>query len=172
MTDEVVRSSRRLTRLGLRGTSEESTAAGVYGVIVGAAVMAASHAASAVAAAVAVLVTLVIYWAAERYSRIVAQRIHAGRPPDRRELVQQLTSGWEMVSASFLPLAVLVVSRLLGAGLSAAILLSLSCSTVVLGVAGWEMGRDGRLTVRERLVSTAIAGAFGAGLIVLKMLLH
>jgi hypothetical protein len=144
----------------------------VYGVIVGAAVMAASHAASAVAAAVAVLVTLVIYWAAERYSRIVAQRIHAGRRPDRRELVQQLTTGWEMVSASLLPLAVLVVSRLLGAALSTAILLSLSCSTVLLGVAGLEMGRDGRLTVRERLVSTATAGAFGAGLIVLKMLLH
>jgi hypothetical protein len=166
------RPSRRLTRLRIGGTSEESTAAGVYGVIVGAAVMAASHSKSAVAVAVAVLVTLTIYWAAERYARIVAQRIHDGRRPDRRELRLQLTTGWEMISASLLPLVVLVVSRLLQASLTTAILLALGCSTVMLGIAGWEMGRDGKLTVGERLVSTATASAFGAGLIVLKMLLH
>jgi hypothetical protein len=45
------------TRLRLAHATEESTAAGVYGVIVSAAVMAASHAASAVALIVAVLVT-------------------------------------------------------------------------------------------------------------------
>ena len=168
----MVRTSRYLTRLSVRGHSEEATAAGVYGIIVGAAVMAASHAETAVAVAVAVLVTLLIYWAAERYARIVAQRIHAGRRPDRRELGQQMATGWEMVSASFLPLAVLIVSRLLHAGLTTAVLLALCCSTLLLGVAGWEMGRDGRLTIRERLVSTATASAFGAGLIVLKMLLH
>ncbi len=94
------------------------------------------------------------------------------RRPDRRELRLQLTTGWEMISASLLPLAVLDVSRLLRAPLTTAILLALCCSTVVLGVAGWEMGRDGRLSTGERLVSTATAAAFGAALIVLKMLLH
>ena len=65
-----------------RGSTEEATAAGIYGVIVSAAVMAASHAPTAVATVVAVLVTLTIYWGAERYSRIVAERIHQGhRPP-------------------------------------------------------------------------------------------
>ena len=168
----MVRSPHHLARLGGGGTGEESTAAGVYGVIVGAAVMAASHAESAVAVMVAVLVTLVVYWGAERYSRVVAQRIHAGRPPDRHELRLQLTTGWEMVSASLLPLAVLVVSRLLGAELETAILLALSSSTLLLGLAGWEMGRAGKLTVRERLVSAATAGAFGGALIAQKMLLH
>lgn len=156
----------------LRRASEESTAAGIYGVIVGAAVMAASHAATAVAVMAAVLITLVTYWGAERYARIVAKRIHEGRRPDRRELREQLTAGLEMVSASFLPLAVLAVARLLGAGLSVAILAGLACSTVLLGVAGWEIGRDGKLTVRERLVSAATAAAFGVLMIVLKMLLH
>ena len=124
---------RYFSRLGLGGSSEESTAAGIYGVIVSSAVMAASHAATAAAATVAVLVTLVIYWGAERYARIVAERIHSGRRPDRRELRHQLTTGWEMVTASFLPLAVLDVARLLGAQLSTALLAGLSCSTLLLG---------------------------------------
>jgi hypothetical protein len=168
----VVRSSRHLGRLGLGGSSEESTAAGIYGVIVSSAVMAASHAATAVGATVAVLVTLVIYWAAERYARIVAERIHSGRRPDRRKLRRQLTIGWEMITASFLPLAVLDVARLLGAELSTALLAGLSCSTLLLAIAGWEVGRDGKLTTGERLVSAAIAAAFGGVMIVLKMLLH
>ena len=159
-------------RLGLGGSSEESTAAGIYGVIVSSAVMAASHAATAAAATVAVLVTLVIYWGAERYARIVAERIHSGRRPDRRELRHQLTTGWEMITASFLPLAVLDLTRLLGAQLSTALLAGLSCSTLLLGLAGWEVGRDGKLGTGERLVSAAVAAAFGGVMIVLKMLLH
>jgi hypothetical protein len=163
---------RYLPRLGLGGSSAESTAAGIYGVIVASAVMAASHAATAGAATVAVLVTLVIYWGAERYARIVAERIHSGRRPDRRELRHQLTTGWEMITASFLPLAVLDVVRLLGAELSTALLAGLSCSTLLLAVAGWEVGREGKLTTRERLLSATVAAAFGGVLIVLKMLLH
>ena len=163
---------RSLRRLGLGGSSAESTAAGIYGVIVASAVMVASHVATAVAATVTVLVTLIIYWGAERYARIVAERIHSGRRPDRRELWHQLTSGWEMVTASFLPLAVLDVTRLLGAQLSTALLAGLSCSTLLLGVAGWEVGREGKLTTWERLVSATVAAAFGGVMIVLKMLLH
>jgi positive regulator of sigma E activity len=153
-------------------STEESTAAGVYGIIVGAAVMAASKATSAVAVVVAVLVTLVVYWGAERYARIVAGRIHDGRRPDRRELLSELTTGWAMVSTSVLPLVVLIVARVLGAGLPTALLWALGCSTLLLGLAGWEVGRNGRLTPRERLVSAATAAAFGGVLIVLKVLLH
>ena len=160
------------SRLGLGGSSAESTAAGIYGVIVASAVMAASHAATAAAATVAVLVTLIVYWAAERYARIVAERIHSGHRPDRRVLRHQLTTGWEMVTASFLPLAVLDVFRLLGAELSTALLAGLGCSTLLLGIAGWEVGREGKLTLRERLVSATVAAGFGGVMIVLKMLLH
>jgi len=163
---------RYFSRLGLGGSSAESTAAGIYGVIVSSAVMAASHAATAAAATVAVLVTLVIYWVAERYARIVAERIHSGRRPGRRELRHQLTTGWAMITASFLPLAVLDVFRLLGARLSTALLAGLACSTLLLGIAGWEVGREGKLSTRERLVSAAVAAAFGGVMIVLKMLLH
>jgi hypothetical protein len=77
-----------------------------------------------------------------------------------------------MITASFLPLAVLDVFRLLGARLSTALLAGLVCSTLLLGIAGWEVGREGKLSIRERLVSAAVAAAFGGVMIVLKMLLH
>src|SRR6059058_321963 len=96
------------------GRDEESTSAGIYGVIVSAAVMAASHAERVVAVAVAVLVTLVIYWSAERYARLVATRIHDGRRPTWRQMRRELTHGWQMVSASGIPLVVLLVAGLVG----------------------------------------------------------
>jgi positive regulator of sigma E activity len=159
-------------RLGVAGQTEESTAAGIYGVIVSAAVLAASHAVSAVAMAGAVLVTLVIYWSAERYSRLVAERIHTRHRPGWRGVRRQLTTGWEMVTASMLPLVVLVIVRALGTDLGVATMAALACSTLLLCVAGWEMGRHGQLTGPERAVSSAVAGLFGVVLIVLKTVLH
>jgi hypothetical protein len=76
-----------------------------------------------------------------------------------------------MISASVLPLAVLVIVRLLGATLLAAQIAALMTCTVLLGLSGWRIG-GGRLTVRERLVSATVAGAFGAAMVVLKALLH
>ena len=60
----------------------------------------------------------------------------------------------------------------LGAELTTALLAALTCSTVLLCVAGWAVGRGGRLTTRERVVSTVVAGMFGIVFIILKTLLH
>ncbi len=152
--------------------AEHSTATAIYGIIVSAAVMAASHAESAVALAVSVLVTLLIYWSAERYARLLAERIHAGHRPAWGHVRAQLTSDWGFVTASFLPLTTLVVMRLLGADLSVSVLGALTCSTLLLGAAGWHAGAQGQLTTWERIGSAGVAGAFGVGLIVLKALLH
>jgi hypothetical protein len=151
---------------------QEATAAGIYGIIISAAVMATAHTKSAIATDVAVLVTLIIYWAAERYARIVAERIHQGHRPSWQTVREQVTSGWEMVTASFVPLAVLSVVHLAGATLRTATIVALVCSTVLLCVAGWRVGGYGRLSRLERLASTLVAGAFGAAIIVLKAVLH
>ena len=121
---------------------------------------------------VAVLVTLLVYWGAERYSRLVAQRIHAGRRPSFAQVRGQLTSGWELVSATGAPLAVLILVRVLGGSLNAATIWALVCSTVLLSLAGWEIGRGGQLGRVERALSAVVAAAFGGALIVLKALLH
>lgn len=53
-----------------------------------------------------------------------------------------------------------------------AVLAALICSTALLCVAGWAVGRDGRLSTGERVVSAAVAGMFGVFFIALKTLLH
>ncbi|BEL03803.1 hypothetical protein Q0Z83_019940 [Actinoplanes sichuanensis] len=158
--------------LRLRHETEEATASGIYGLIVGAAVLVASHAATAWRTTIAVVVTLTIYWLAERYARIVAERIHEGHRPTWHTVRHQLTSGWEMVTASILPLLVLGSVRLAGATQETAEIASLMCTTGLLCVAGWWIGAKGRLHPMERVVSTLTAGAFGAALILLKTLLH
>ncbi|MET7400012.1 hypothetical protein ABZS66_41665 [Dactylosporangium sp. NPDC005572] len=155
----------------LRAT-EEGTAAGIYGLIVSGAVMATSHAHSALATALAVLLTLAVYWSAERYARLVAERIHDGHRPAWPVVRRQLSSGWEIVTASALPLAALVVLDLFGVEQFPAVLLALAGNTALLSLAGWEVGRAGRLSTAERVVSTAVAGSFGVVLVALKAALH
>ncbi|GAB1642193.1 hypothetical protein [Krasilnikovia sp. MM14-A1259] len=152
--------------------AQEATTAGIYGIIISAAVMAAAHQPTVPATVVAVLGTLIIYWAAERYARIVAERIHAGHRPRWDSLREQLTSGWEMVTASLFPLLVLLIAYWFGADQRTSILWGLSCSTLLLCVAGWRVGRHGRLTRGEQMVSSAIAGVFGLTMIALKSFLH
>ena len=150
----------------------EGTALGIYGIIVCAAMLVTSHAERAWLEALAVLVTLAIYWAAERYARILAERIHEGHRLTWPAVRRQLTSGWEIVTASTLPLLVLVLLRLAGVRLETAEFAALGCTTLLLCLAGWQMGGAGRLTLPERLVSAMVAGGFGAAMILLKALLH
>lgn len=156
----------------MRRGDRDATASGIYGVIVGAAVMSASHAERAQHVIIAVLVTLTIYWGAERYARLVAERIHGGQRFSRKGVRFQLTHGWEMVTASALPLLTLAAMTVLGSRLTTAVLGALICSTVLLGAAGWAIGRGGRLPTGERIASTLFAGLFGVLFILLKTLLH
>jgi hypothetical protein len=148
------------------------TAEGIYGVIISAAVLASWHDVSMLRLAAAALVTLFIYWVAERYARVIATRIADGRRPTWAELRRELGGGWEIVTTSFIPLAVLLGAAALGAEESTAVLAALIASTVLLCLAGWAVGRNGRLTARERVVSTLAAGAFGFAMILLKTSLH
>lgn len=151
---------------------EVRTANGIYGIIVGTAVMAAAHGEAVGRLAIAVLTTLLIYWAAERYAHLMARRIVLGRVLTGPEVRAELSHGWELVTASFLPLVVLIGSHLLGAGLSASVLDALICSTVLLGLSGWRVGREAQLGWGKRIASTAVAGAFGVVMILLKTSLH
>ena len=151
---------------------EAATASAIYGVIVSSAVMASVHGQSIAQLAVAVLVTLVVYWLAERFSQVMARRIvHAPRL-SWPELRRELGSGWELVSASFLPLAVLVGSGLLGATASGAVVAALVCGTALLTAAGWRVGREAEFGLPAQLLTAACTGAFGAAMILLKTLLH
>src|SRR4051794_34450153 len=144
----------RRLRVRLRHETAEGTAAGVYGLIVGSSVLGTAHAETAYKLDIIVVVTLTIYWVAERYARIVAERIHEGRRRAWHVIREQLAGGWEIISLSVLPLLTLLLASALGAPLSLAILAALICSTVLLGAAGWYMGA--KLTPGERVVSTLV----------------
>ncbi|GAA0420197.1 hypothetical protein Aca07nite_12100 [Actinoplanes capillaceus] len=156
----------------MRQKDEEATASGIYGLIVSAAVMVTSHAETVIEVEIAVLVTLTVYWLAERFARIVAERIHEGQRPPWHTIRRQLTTGWEMITASGIPLIVLIAVRLGGAELSTAVLAGLLCTTLLLCLAGWLMGSNGRLRTMERVAAALVAGSFGAVLVILKTLLH
>ena len=151
---------------------ETATANAIYGIIVSSAVMASAHGQSVLQLAVAVLATLLIYWAAERFAHVMGQRIVRSEELSAGQLRDHLGSGWEMVSASFVPLGVLLGSGLLGAGPDAAALAALICATALLFAAGWRVGREAALSLPSRLASALLSGAFGAAMILLKTLLH
>jgi hypothetical protein len=159
-------------RIRLTHDHQEATAGAIYGLIVSGAVIATSHADTALAVDGAVLVTLVVYWAAERYARIIAERIHEGHRPAWLTVRRQIAKGWELVTASFLPLLTLLVVRAAGAGLTTAEVAALVCSTAVLALCGWRIGEDGRLHQGERMVAAVVAALFGAAMIALKAWLH
>jgi hypothetical protein len=155
-----------------RLAEETRTANTIYGIIVSSAVMVSGYGQSIARLAVAALSTLVIYWSAERYAHLMARRIVDTTALTWRPLVRELSHGWELVTASFLPLGVLLASRLLGASASGAVLAALLCATALLSAAGWQVGREADLTAASRLVSAACGGAVGAAMILLKTLLH
>jgi len=151
---------------------EQSAAAGIYGLVVSAGVMGTAHDENALTIVLAALVTLFIYWCAERYSRVLAERLQGGRRLRWSSIRRYLTDGWEMVTVSCLPLATVLATRLLGASTTWAVTAGLLCSTLLLCLAGWEIGRRGQLSLGERVASAAVAGAFGVGMIVLEAALH
>jgi hypothetical protein len=151
---------------------ERRTADAVYGVIVGAGVMAAAHPPTSGRLALAVLGTLVIYWAAERYAAVMARRAATGHHLLRSELRHELADGWELVTASFLPILVLLLVDWSGADLDTAVNAALVSSTTLLFLAGLRIGAQGQLGFWQRLTSAAIAGVFGVVLIGLKVVLH
>ena len=151
---------------------ERSTANAIYGIIVSSAVMASAHAESVLRLSIVVLATLLIYWAAERFAHVMAQRIAGDFRLTRDRVRHHLGSGWELVSASFLPLGVLLGTGLLGASLSAAVLAALLTGTTLLFFAGWRVGEEAELRPAARLVSAACSAGFGIAMIALKTLVH
>jgi hypothetical protein len=169
MSDEAVTGS-DLTAGELR--KETRTANGIYGVIVGTGVMAGYTGSTVSRLAVAVLTTLIVYWAAERYAHVAARRIVIRRRLTRAELRREFADGWEIVTASFLPVLVLVTSSLLGTDLFGSIRNALLFSTALLSLSGWRVGREADLPLMQHLVSMVIAGAFGVVMIALQSFLH
>jgi hypothetical protein len=155
------------------GRTGHRRAAGIYGTIVTAAVLAAGgNQLGSVALAVTVVVTLVVYWLAEQYANLLAEHTHAGRLPGREQVRANLAEAWPMVTASYVPVAVLLVASALGASPVWAARVALGVAVVLLVVYGHAAGRAAGLTGVRLVAVTTVAGALGVAMIVLKTLLQ
>lgn len=148
------------------------TASAIYGTIITASVIAAGAGLTTRSLAVTIVVTLVIYWLAEQYAVLIGEHTHGGRLPGRAQIAQSMSSTAPMITASFVPVVVLVVVRALGASAGASAKTALVATVVLLVVhgerAGWAAGLRG---VRLVLI-TVVAGLFGVAMVVLKTLLQ
>jgi hypothetical protein len=153
-----------------RSTAARRRSAGIYGTIVASAVLAAGGGhLRTVPLAVTVLVTLLVYWAAEGYAELLSEQIHAGHLPTRGQLRASLVAIWPMVTASYVPLLVLLVARVLGATTKNAAIVALVVAIALLLIHGWAAGRAAQLHGLRLLAVTLIAGGFGIMMVLLKL---
>jgi hypothetical protein len=150
----------------------ERIAAAVYGLIVAASVMTAGADHSTQAIFGAVVVTVVVYWLAETYARYLAERTMSGRDEAYAAARHHALHHWRMVTAPFVPLAVLAVAGWLGFASRGAVLSALVVTTGMLAFAGLVAGRRAGMSRLSALVTAGVAGLAGLVMIALKLALH
>ena len=133
---------------------ERATADAIYGIIVSSAVMASGHGRPSWSSPSPSSSP----WSStgpRSASRVMGERIVHSPELTAGQLRRHLGTGWELVTASFLPLGVLLGSGLLGADVDRAALAALICATVLL-LRGRLAGRRGS---RAQPVGSAAVGA-------------
>ena len=157
------------TATGIERVEPARRAAGIYGLIVTASVLATGGPSLPVLPlAVAVFVTLLVYWLAEEYAELV-EHTSAGQLPTWSHTRSLLKAKWPMVTASYIPLLIMVLARLLGSTTSTAALLALIATVLLLMLTAWRAGRSAGLTGLAQGGLTLVAGALGIVMILLKV---
>jgi len=150
-------------------------AAGIYGAIITAAILdvAGGHV-STTALAISVVVTLLVYWIAEEYAEVLGEQAVGGQLPSWTSIKRALGSTWPMVTASFIPLLTVVVTKAAGASALTAANLGLVVAIVLITVHGWLAGRAAQLQGWKLMWATSIAAGLGLVMILLKdlVLIH
>jgi len=145
-------------------------AGGIYGTIVTASIMATSGGElPAAAETAAVLVTLTVYWIAHEYADLLGSHIAGGQMPGWREIRDALTASWTMVSASYVPLLVLIAATLAGAAATDAASAGLAAAALELVLYALAAGRAAALGRRPQILIAASAAVLGLVMIGLKV---
>lgn len=152
---------------------ERGVASAIYGLVICSATLASAALSGRLSiVAVSVFITVVVYWAAESYAHVLARHAVKQVPVGWSEMRSILNQGWPMVSASFIPLATLVVVGALGASVFVAVNVALAVATVLLVGAGWTISRRSGMHGWTLVVSTAVSAFFGLSMVALKNVLH
>jgi hypothetical protein len=145
--------------------------AGIYGTIICASVMAAEAGQPVGEVAIAVFITVLVYWAAERWSELVAGHLR-GERLTWSQIWHVFATGWPMVQASYTPLVLMGAAWLLGANDELAINIALVTTIALLAVLGVIAGRRAGLGRWGIVGSAVFTGLLGSALVILKALLH
>jgi hypothetical protein len=161
-----------LTRLHRdQWTDDRELAHAIHGTVVGAAAMAAASLHGTLGeVVVTVLVTVAVYWAAERYARVLAVAVRG--PNLLRKIAPVLRHGWPMVEAAYTPLIVLVAVELLADELRTSVLAALGVATAMLGGLGYSAARRAGTARAPAMGWAMVSAGLGVVVILLKISLH
>lgn len=152
-----------------RRVARRRRASGIYGTVITAAVLASAGGSLPTAGlAVAVLLTLIVYWTAEQYAEVLGEQAEHGHLPTWSSIGDGLLSTSPMVSAAYIPVLALIVSRLLGASPTTAANIALAAAVLLLMIHGWSSGRAAELRGVRLVAVVLIAGSLGLFMIVMK----
>jgi hypothetical protein len=162
------------TRSGRRLRAEANLSGAIYGVITATAVIAATagHGGEVGTILAATAATLVVFWLAHVYAAVVAHHLHGQLRPSLSVVRAAMVRELPVVEAPALSILALLAGTvgLLDPGL--AIGLALWAGPVQLVAAGVAYARQQGWPWLSAAVAGVVNGALGAGIIVLKALLH
>jgi hypothetical protein len=148
-----------------------SRSAGIYGTIVTASVLVSAGGEIRIARLeILVFGTLVVYWLAELYAEVVGEHIRGGRLPRRSEIRGLAGPSWQLVAASYIPLATLTICGIAGMSEFVASYVALGVTVVLLVVHSMVAGRASGLTGWRLAGGAATAALFGLAMVALKVL--
>jgi hypothetical protein len=143
----------------------------IHGTVVGAAAMAAASLHGTLGeVVVTVLVTILVYWAAERYARVLSVAVHG--PQRLGKITSVLRRGWPMIQAAYTPLVVLVVVEVVTGNLRGGVLAALITATLLLGGLGHVAARRAGTSRAGAIGWATVSAALGVVVILLKLWLH
>jgi len=167
MTDDVVRPK---TRLGGLLVSEEA----VYGLILvaGMVIVGSENSDEAWETMLTVLITVLVFFAAHVYAGTLSRTADGRGATIARSLRGAIHHSIGLLIVAVPPLAVLVMGASGLMDSEAAVWLALLITLILLVIDGWLMAAARTASFWTRVLGAVISGAFGAVLILLKVLIH
>lgn len=152
--------------------ARRSKASALYGLIIAGAVLATAGPEARLAfVAISLVATLAVYWVAETYVHLMAERQAEGHELSRAHMAAIARDGLPLITVSAIPLAILLLGAAVGLDTALAEDLALYANTILLLVGGYRMSRDAGVTGGRLVVATMVSGLLGLAMVGLKIVL-
>lgn len=160
------------TDYAIAPNARRSKASALYGLIIAGAVLAtASPTARLAFVALSLVATLTVYWVAETYVHVMAERQAEQHELSRAHMALIARDGLPLITVSAIPLAILLLGAAVGLETALAEDLALYANTVLLLIGGYRMSRDAGVKGGRLVIATMISGLLGLAMIGLKIIL-